>query len=130
VPPRGRKLTAVPDESKVGPLTAAVLETLGKVELRPEDAAIQALAEAYARTMDRAAAIAARAAALPPDPDVMEELDRLRKRVSAQVTMSDLGPKLQAALDALGATPKARATMGKPNPVTGKSRLTAMRGGA
>jgi hypothetical protein len=128
VPPRGRKLAAVPDESKVGTMLAGVRETLDKLDLQPEDAALKALAEQYASTMDRAAAIAAKAASLPPDPDIMEELDRLRKRVSAQVTVSDVGPKLLAALDALGATPKARSAVGKPAPAGKTSKLAALRG--
>ena len=108
MPPRGRKLASVPDESTVGTMLAGVRETVGKLELRPEDAAVRVLAEEYAATMDRAASIAARLAKLPPDPDFVEELTRLRQRVSAQVTMSDLGPKLLATLDALGATPDER----------------------
>ena len=86
MPPRGRKLTAVPAQPKVGTMTAGVLATLGELELLPEDEALKVLAEEYARTMDRAAAIAAKAASLPPDPDITEELNRLRKRVSAPVT--------------------------------------------
>lgn len=124
--PRARSLKAVA-EPKVGTMLAGVQETLGKVQKHPEDAALRVLAEEYAATMDRAAAIAARLAKLPPDPDIMEELDRLRKRVSAQVTMSDLGPKLLAALVELQATPKARAAAGKPAPGGAKSRLHGLR---
>lgn len=130
MPPRGRKLAAVPAEPRVGTVTAGVLETLGKLELRPEDAALRTLAEEYARTIDRAAVIAAKAAALPTDPDTEEELRKLRARVSAQVTMSDLGPKLLAALVELQATPKARAAAGKPAPAGKTSKLHALRSGA
>jgi hypothetical protein len=127
VAPRGRKLAAVPDEKTSGPMLAGVRETLDRLDLKPEDAALKVLAAEYAATMDRAAAIAARLAKLPPDPDFAEELQRLRQRVSAQVTVSDLGPKLLAALDALGATPKARSTAGKPAPAGQKSKLTGLR---
>ena len=132
MPPR-RRLESVKSDEKSGDtaaLAAKVAETLGALTLQPEDSALAAVAMEYARTIDRAAAIAARAAKLPPDPDIAEELANLRKRVSAQVTMSDLGPKLVAALDALTATPKARAAQGKPAGGNGPSRLAAMRSGA
>lgn len=106
----------------------SVAETLKNLELQPEDAALAALALKYAETIDRAAAIAAAAAKIPFDPDTAEQVENLRKRVSAQATMADLGPKLQAALDALGATPKARSAAGKPSTPMGKSKLVAFRG--
>src|SRR5690606_34551160 len=84
---RPRKLKAVPDEP-VGndrKLTPAIEETLASLELRPEDAGIARLALQYARTIDRAEAIAAQAAKLPFDPDTAEAVEQLRKRVSAQV---------------------------------------------
>jgi hypothetical protein len=112
-------------------LTPAVEETLGTLQLAPEDAAVARLALSYARTIDQAAAIAALAAKLPFDPDTAEAVEQLRKRVSAQATMGDLGPKLLAALDALGATPKARASAGKTPPAgAAVSKLAALRGGA
>ena len=126
MPPR-RRLAAVPSEPKVGAMTAAVLDTLGKLALAPEDAALAKLAEEYGRTIDRAAAIAAQAAALPKDPDIVEELEKIRKRVSAQATMGDLGPRLLAALVELGATPKARAAVHKPPAGGRKSKLAELR---
>jgi len=126
---RSRKLAAVPDEP-VGndrKMAPAVEETLASLELRPEDAGLARLAMSYARTIDRAEAIAAQAAKLPFDPDTAEAVEQLRKRVSAQVTMADLGPKLLAALDALGATPKARKDAGKTPSSSAKSRLAALR---
>lgn len=128
---RSRKLASVPDEAPANDrkLTPAVEETLEKLTLQPEDAALARLVLSYARTIDQAAAIAAHAAKIPFDPDTADEVKRLASRVSAQVTMSDLGPKLLAALDALGASPKARAAVGKPAPSGSASKLNAMRGG-
>lgn len=111
-------------------MAAKVSETLGKLQLQPEDAAIAAVALEYATTMDRAAAIAAAAAKIPYSEDTEEELRKLRSRVSAQAVVSDLGPKLLAALDALQATPKSRATAGKPAPAGKTSKLTALRAAA
>lgn len=131
VPPRKRNLAAVPgDAQETRGLIGKVEETLGKLPLQPEDAALAELARQYARTVDRAAAIAADAARIPFDPDSAEAVEQLRKRVAAHTTMSDLGPKLLAALDALGATPKARAVVGKPAPAGSASKLAALRGGA
>lgn len=131
MPPRTRKLAAVSDESAQNErkLAPAVDETLGNLDLSPQDAALARLAQQYARTIDQAAAIAAQAARLPFDPDTAEAVEQLRKRVSAQVTMADLGPKLLAALDALQATPKSRAQAGKPAPAGTKSKLSALRAG-
>lgn len=131
MPGRSRKLAAVPAEtaSTERKLVPAVEETLSNLVLDPGDAALSRLAMQYARTIDQAAAIAAQAARIPFDPDSAEAVEQLRKRVSAQVTMSDLGPKLLAALDALGATPKARASSSKPQAAGGKSKLAALRAG-
>lgn len=127
---RSRKLASVPDEAaenKRG-LAAKVTETIEKLTLAPEDVAVAALAVQYARTLDRCEAIAADARKMPFDPDSVEALDQLKKRVAAVTATSDLGPKLLAALDALGATPKARAAKGTPAPSSGSSRLAALRG--
>lgn len=109
-------------------MTAAVRDSLATLELRPEDAAIKALAVQYAETIDRAAELAELAADVPYDPDTAAQVARLRQRVEAHVVMVEVGPKLQAALDALGATPKARAAVAKPKPPgAAASRLTALR---
>lgn len=132
MPPRKRTLAAVKDDAapSKGGLAAKVQETLDTLELRPEDTALAALALEYGRTIDRAAIIAAQAAKIPFDPDSAEEVARLRAKVSAHSTMSDVGPKLLAALDALGATPKARAQSPKAQGKARGSALQAMRGGA
>jgi len=129
VPPRSRrKIAAVPDVP-AGGLARFVRETLEKLQLQPEDAAVSALAVEYAETIDNAAELAKAAEALPYDPDTAVMVARLKTRVDAHVVMVDLGPKLLAALDALGATPKARQVAGKPAPAGGKSKLTALREG-
>lgn len=129
MPARTRTLASVPAPAP-GKMAEKVRETVDKLDLQPEDVGIVAVAMEYAAAIDRAAAIAAAAAKIPFDPDTAEEVKKLRARVSQQVTVGDLGPKLLAALDALGATPKARASVGKPRPSSAKSRLNAMREGA
>ena len=108
-------------------MAAKVRETVDKLELQPEDAAVAALAVEYGETIDRAAELADAAGALPYDPDTAAMVARLKARVEAHAVMAELGPKLLAALDAIQATPKARAAAGKPAPAGGKSKLTALR---
>lgn len=124
--------SAAPDEGATDrKLVPAVESTLSALVLQPEDAAVARLALSYARTIDTAAAIAAQADRIPFDPDTADEVAKLRAKVSAHSTMADLGPKLQACLDALSATPKSRAALGKPTtPAGGPSKLAALRGGA
>jgi hypothetical protein len=126
---KGRKLAAVPDDAsgKRGGIAGSVQETLDKLPLSPEDAALRAVALGYASTIDRAAAIAAAAGLIEETEDNAEQLARLRAKVSAQVTWADLGPKLLAALVELGATPKSRAALKGPTQPTGSSRLNALR---
>lgn len=131
MPPRRRATAAPTADTSDRKLVPAVEETLAHVVLQPEDAALARLALSYARTIDTAAAIAAQADRIPFDPDTADEVKKLRAKVSAHSTMADLGPKLQAALDALGATPKARASAGKaPTGGSGLSKLALMRGSA
>ncbi|MDN5932997.1 MAG: hypothetical protein L0I24_18350 [Pseudonocardia sp.] len=112
-------------------MTRSVRESVGKLELRPEDVGISVLAVRYARTIDDAAELAEQAARMPYDPDTAVQLARLRQRVEAHTVMVEVGPKLQAALDALGATPKARAQVLKPTaPGSPRSALSQLRGGA
>lgn len=121
----------VESDGSVGFLEPEVLDTLEALELGPEHRAQAALAVSYARTIDEAENIAKRLRKLPPSEDTEEELGRLRARVSAHVTMSELGPKLQQSLDYLLATPKSqdRARKKEDNrPAAGK--LAALRGGA
>lgn len=127
---RARALRSAPAPVE-GEMTRSVRESVGNLELRPEDAGISALAVRFARTIDDAAELAELAAGMPYDPDTAVQLARLRQRVEAHTVMVEVGPKLQAALDALGATPKARAQVLKPAaPGASKSALSALRGGA
>ena len=126
----GRRLSSVSGGS--GPsapgLVPKVAETLEALDLLPTDAALAQLVREYAAQVDKAAVIAAQLAKLPPSPDVEEELGRLRARVSAHQVLIDLGPRIQAGLVELGATPKARANL--PTAPKAGSRLTAMRTGS
>lgn len=78
-----------------------VRETLARLELSPEDAAAGQLARRYAAAID--------AAITPAD------------------VLNDLGPKLLAVLEALGATPRARAAVVKSQQPAGPSKLSALR---
>ncbi|MCF7548911.1 hypothetical protein [Pseudonocardia sp. WMMC193] len=118
---------AARSEGEQGGLAAEVRATLEHLDLQPQDQALAAVAVRYGETIDRAAAIAAQAARIPYDPDTAEEVKKLASRVSGQVTMADLGPKLLAALDALGATPKARAAVGQTPAPSGPSKLSQLR---
>lgn len=114
-----------------GELENRVREALENLELKPEDAGVQAIALQYARTVDEARELAEAAAQMPYDPDTAVMVARLRQRVEAHTVMADLGPKLLAALESLGASPKARAVLGKrPPPGVKASKLHQMRGGA
>lgn len=133
MPPKPRPVAVVPGQGSAAPadeprgLAHQVHKTLSELDLRPEHAAIAALAVEFAKTMDRAAAIAAQAARIVPESEAAaEELERLRKRVAAHVVVVELGPKLQSALDALLATPKARAAAGK-TPSKPAGKLSALR---
>lgn len=127
--PGKRRLLAV-TPAAIGDVEQSIVETLDKLVLQPEDAGLRSLALRYGRTIDESAALAEAAAQLPYDPDTAAQVARLKQRVDAHVVMSELGPKLLAALDALGATPKARAAAGRPPPAGPTSKLTAMRGDA
>ncbi|MEU7817070.1 hypothetical protein [Pseudonocardia sp. NPDC049154] len=122
-----RQIRAVPTP-KGAKLTESVRETVEKLTLNPEDVAVAQLAVEYAETIERAADLAEEAANLPYDPDTAVMVARLKQRVEAHTVMADVGPKLLAALDALGATPKARAAAGKPAPASGGSALAKLRG--
>lgn len=92
-------------------LLPAVAETLDALTIGPEDAAIARLARRYAAQIDEAARIAAALAEIDPDDDINRVLVALTGRVRAQSVLAELGPKLQAALVELGASPRARSGM-------------------
>ncbi len=83
-------------------IAPAVAETIKQLTLGPEDAAAVRLAERYAAAIDAAPA------------------------TEQQETLDKLGPKLLAALESLGATPKARAAL-KTQPAGTGGRLEALR---
>lgn len=79
-------------------LAFAVAETLDTLALAPEDRGVAVLAALYATLIDELPA------ALP-----------------------DIGPKLLACLEALGASPRARAAISKGGPTGGSGKLARLR---
>jgi hypothetical protein len=120
----------VTETARAGALADHVRSTIEVLDLGPEDVALAQLAIRYAETIDRAAAIAAQANRLAKaDETVAEEVRKLAARVQAHVAMADIGPKLLAALESLGASPKARAGLGKATRKATGGTLRALRGG-
>ena len=94
----------------LAPALAAAISALQLTGDR--DAAVVRLAQRYAAQLDRAAELAAKADAIDLDPDDRDGqllLATLAAQVQAQQALTTLGPKLLAALQALQATPAARA---------------------
>jgi hypothetical protein len=90
------------------------------------------LAERYAAAIDQAAELAAAADQVhldPDDPIGHTQLAQLAAKVEAQAVLGALGPKLLAALQALQATPAARARRkgGGGGDRAGENRLTQLR---
>jgi len=116
-------------------LAEAVAKTLDSLELQAEDAATARLAEKYARELDGAQATAAQADKVlrrldsdEVDPETVDLVSALRGKLAARTALESLGPKLLATLDALGASPKARAQAGKGATKGGKGgRLAELR---
>lgn len=99
-----------PIEALIAPEVAS---TLAVLKVAPEDAGVARLARRYAQVIDDAALVAAELQEVyadvdPDDEATFKRIAALAARVGAQAVLSDLGPKLLAALDALGATPRAR----------------------
>jgi hypothetical protein len=83
-------------------IAPAVNETLNQLDLSEADAAAAALAKRYAAAIDEA--------------------------INPHVVLDDLGPKLLAVLESLGATPKARAAIQKGASSSGQTtKLSALR---
>ena len=112
-------------------LAFAVVESIESLDLSPEDAALAKIAEKYAREIDGAAAAAVQAdrvlREIDDDPDLSELVGALKAKLAYRSALENLGPKLVAVLDALGATPKARASAGKGGASRGPSKLAALR---
>jgi hypothetical protein len=79
-------------------LLPTVQHTIANLTLRPEDSAAATLAERYAASIDA-------------DPEQLK----------------DLGPRLLATLEALGATPHARAAVSKGGATGGTTKLDQLR---
>lgn len=92
-------------------LAPAVATTITKLELTDVDAAAVRLAERYAATIDDATQIAAELADIDYSEDTAKRVAALAKRVDAQAVIAELGPKLLACLEQLGATPAARSRL-------------------
>ncbi|SCF06453.1 hypothetical protein GA0070564_10311 [Micromonospora mirobrigensis] len=95
-------------------MTVAVRRALKAADLDPKDDGVVALVKEYARLMDDAVQLGGliedvRAELDDDDKSGRRKLARLEKAVTVYQTTNDLGPKLLAALSALGLTPEARA---------------------
>lgn len=111
-----------------GSMASAVAEMLAAVTREPEDAALVRLVERYAKTIDDAAEIADQAALIEPeDENQARRLQALSRRVEHQAVLAELGPKLLAALESLGASPKVRAAMKGGPPVGRDARADSKR---
>jgi len=103
------------------PISEASETSLAAAPLTPRDQAAAALVRRYAELIDNAESLAAEANVLwgeldPEDADGRRRLAKLEAAVSAHGVTSDLGPKLLAALTALGCTLAGRAAKaGEPN---------------
>lgn len=116
-------------------LAPAVAASVSALQLTDDrDAAVVRLAERYAAVIDLAANLAAEAERLlerlDPEDDALAlaQLAGLAIRVERQAVLEHLGPKLLAALQALQATPAARARRkGGGGDRAGENRLTQLR---
>lgn len=103
-------------------LLPAVRETLDELDVGREDRALARLVLIYAMAIDDAQRIAMEAVKLAESTDDREKaLSALLRRLDAGDKLAELGPKILAALESLGASPKARAAItGKGNDDGGK----------
>lgn len=109
-------------------LLPAVKAAVAALTLADEDAATVRLAQRYAATIDEAATLAYQLSMVEYDDEqTAQRVNALAKRVEAHAVMAELGPKLLVALEALGASPAARARMKGGGPASGSSRLAALR---
>ena len=124
---RNRRIRPV--DGLVKPAVAVTLEKLG---LTDADKAAARLAERYAAAIDDAAVTAADLADLAADVDpgdaaTHKRLAALTARVEAHQVLVDLGPRLLACLESLGASPKARAALRKGGGQGGGGKLQGIR---
>ncbi|MGE0359008.1 MAG: hypothetical protein AB7P08_19040 [Burkholderiales bacterium] len=101
-------------------MLASVEATLGALETSEVDRAAFELARVYARQLDAAAVVrraadkALREAAEAGDEYLVEQVTALRAKLGERECVDRIGARLHALLAELGATPKARAGVGKP----------------
>jgi hypothetical protein len=118
-------------------LLEPVSTSLAALDLGEKDAGAAALAQLYARQIDRAAATAALADRALRDVEkrgddvLIEMVQALKARLSERDTLDRLGARLTAVLVELHATPRARAAgkVATPAAPTGPSPLQGLRGG-
>lgn len=112
---------SVTAEEGPGPISRAVTEALTGTTVPTSDGGAAALAKRYAELIDRSAPSAVYAKALRTvayamadvdDPNVADAFRKIADALAAHSVASDLGPKLLAALTALGMTPAARGAKG------------------
>lgn len=108
MPGRSRRLRDA-SELILPDVAAAVAELERAGRIRPEDAAAVKLAKRYARLIDSATELATELDDLATEhPGHEAMVEALLARIHGALTLDRLGPKLLAALDAIGATPKSR----------------------
>jgi len=99
-------------EDLILPEVERTLTDLGP-KLTGSDGAAAQLARRYAATIDTAYDVASDLDDVPADEDLAGRVAWLARKVEAQTVLAELGPKLLACLEALGASPRARAAQSK-----------------
>lgn len=138
MPPRSRKLSVVDDHLLLPSVRRTLAEVAADSPTKQLDEGLRKLAEHYAEVIDEARTVARDARKLIDEaqkddgPEIAKRmLNALVKYSEGVSTLAELGPKLQAALESLGASPKARAAMtgkgGGPNATPGGSSLAQRR---
>lgn len=136
MPPRNRKLAAVPKQApreRAPDLRDAVKAAVEAMDwLKPSDEAMRTLAlrqaEEIEKAIDRAEELAELARDLSGDESAYKRLRKLESMCEVTKTVGWLGPQLQGVLRDLGGAPAARAAMKTDKPVGG--RLAQLRAGA
>jgi hypothetical protein len=124
-------------------LTPAILATLAELDLTDADAGAAQLARRMSQQIDDAAWVERAADKIleavaekgwVAGDSIYDEVDALRRKLSARLAVSDIGPKLLAVLDDLGATPMSRAKLSKlvpqgaSGPVAGGATMARLKG--
>lgn len=136
MPPRARKLAAVPAEpprERAPDLRDAVKSAIEQMDwLTPADQAMKTLAlrqaEEIEKAVDRAEELAALRRDLAGDDSAYKRLQKLEAMCEVTKTVGWLGPQLQGVLRDLGGTPGARKQFAKDKPVG--NRLAQLRSAA